>query len=148
MMDPFSSTAQLWFLPPPQFSPWVARIDYYLNWQICKAHERSPFKMLSELRMATHEMDLPFFESHIERGAPLLVASQGLLPAHQCVVIDFSGPLYDWLSQIKNVAIKLNAHSLQIFLPHGSSIEEGQKLWRDLATPEQNAQFIAATEMQ
>ncbi len=120
----------LWVLPLPAHSTWFARVDWYLNWQLCKglAHEQAKpslqlFRVLEENGM--------HFEDQPREKVPLLVFSKGRIPATKCLVLECSQTLAEWLRTIHRMASDLKVQSLRVFLPKHFSKSEAQKLWQE-----------------
>ena len=127
----------LWVLPPPSESQWFARIDWYLNWQLCKGLAFEKAKPSVELFRVLEEGDLHFEPHPSNPDWPLMVISQGRIPCTKCMVIAQTGGLKAWLMAVLGNAQKLNVQKMRIFLPKGSEKDEAEALWRTMNS-EQN----------
>ena len=133
----------LWVLPLPAQSQWFSRVDWYLNWQMCKglAHEKS--KPSVELFRVMEEGGVQFQPTPTDPKWPLMVISNGRIPAGKCVVIEKSKTLKDWLEQVASVAQNLHAQTLRVFLPSDSSPAEARKILKDLKNSQINIEFTS-----
>lgn len=131
--DPFAQPCDLWLLPPPRSSAWFAVIDWYLNWQLSKGLAYSGLHLPNEtLRLAEdYEVPLPPVKTPgVDSGVPLLVLSQGRLPATKCVVLDTGLKHEDWLKQGFEITLNFDAKNVHVFLPAKASKEQSQQLWK------------------
>lgn len=105
--------AEIWILPTPHESPWSARIDWYLNFQLSRglknqsAH-RSPVleKLLDEIKWAL-PADVQI------KHAPLLIATMGRLPAEWILVPE----RWDQADKIFEPTLGLKRQHLRVFAP-------------------------------
>jgi|GEM_PF-3639612 len=134
--------SDLWFVPPSSHSAWFSRLDWYLNWQMCKglSHRNAPppaeiFRLAEEhgLKVENSGLDLDH--------APLMISGQGLIPAQACVVLGFRGELKEWLTQVKTIAFQLQAPHARVYLPTGAERSKAVSLWEKL-TGNCTAEFI------
>lgn len=127
-MHPLSRSSDLWILPTPRKSGWFSRVDWYLNWQMCKALSYPGLHLPSEtLRLAQdYEVDL---ETSIKsKTLPLMVITGGLVPAKLCVVVE-SSDTREWLQEACAIAEKVQAKKVHVFLPSGIDEEEADRIW-------------------
>lgn len=134
MSVPFQSSADTWFFPPSKQSAWFAQIDWYLNWQMLKGTSYSGFHMPVETLKTAQNFDVTILETPT-RPSPLLVSSQGRIPANQCVVVDDSTEIATWLKKIADVAEGLKSKSILIFLPRGTVAGSAQEKWSKIGSP-------------
>jgi hypothetical protein len=148
--DPFAQPSDLWLLPPPRSSAWFAVIDWYLNWQLSKGLAYAGLHLPNEtLRLAEdYEVKLPSVTTAGEdSGVPLLVVSQGRLPANKCVVLETEGRKHeDWLKQGFEIALNLNAKSVHVFLPSKASAEQSEKMWK-ARFPDRTTRFSSDSDV-
>lgn len=135
MSDPLKNsienTSDLWFFPPAKESPWLAKVDWYLNWQMCKGLDHGGIHVPAETLKVAEEFGIAVPEVSTRR-TPLMVYARGLLPTNHCVVLETTNALGDWLKQIHDISKKLQAKSIQIFLPATASQETAQQAWEKL----------------
>ncbi len=131
----------LWVLPPPTKSAWFAKIDWYLNWQMSKGLSHVSPRASAELLQLTSENGMDFIEPPMDKTAPLMVISNGRIPAQKCVVIDFTKSLKAWLTSVHRLSELLQVENLRVFLPPGSTPTEAQEIWRSCSTKNINIEF-------
>lgn len=120
----------LWILPPPSHSRWVARVDWYLNWQICKGILHAAASVADRLQKLAqeYEVDVPGrFGGAALDVAPLLISSRGLIPAARAVVL--GQPEERWLARAKAVAVGLGATEISVFLPRAALRDRAEAEW-------------------
>lgn len=123
------SETDLWVVPPSNHSAWFARLDWYLNWQMCKGLAHRPARPSPEVERLAAEYDIPIpFAASADPG-PLLIASHGLVPAEKCLVLPYAGDLKAWLTRMARVAEELRSDSVAVFLPSGVSRGSAESLW-------------------
>ena len=123
----------LWFIPPAPHSAWFSRLDWYLNWQMCKglAHRNAPphaeiFRLAGEYGLQVDSSASGIAE------APLMISGRGLLPTKACVVVGYDGELKDWLTQVKLITFNMQATNSRVYLPKGASIVKAVGIWEKL----------------
>lgn len=147
MPEAFQDTADIWFFPPAKHSHWFAKVDWYLNWQLCKGLDYTGLHLPKEVVQVAeqYEVDIPA-ASPSPRGSPLLVAAHGRLPTSHVVVMHNPGALGEWLKDVAAVSAGLNAKRIRVFLP--ASVTQGMatSTWEKLNSliP---IQFITDTEI-
>lgn len=122
--------ADLWILCDLEKSPWTAKIDWYLNFQICKSsrhHSQSLPEFLSEVLEKT---ELEKKNIQLDKSAPLMIASQDLLPNKWVVLLPWNNDMAGWSTQAFEIWKKLNKPSLRVFLPPGQSAGNFQTPWQ------------------
>jgi hypothetical protein len=136
-----ATSCDMWVLPPPAQSKWFARIDWYLNWQLCKglAHERR--RPSVELFRIMEEGGIAYTDTPVTANAPLMVISHGRVPASQCVVIENAKTLKDWLASARTLMSAMHTRKARIFLPEGASVVQASEIWRSLAVSDIEIEF-------
>lgn len=122
----------LWVLPSPSHSAWFAKIDWYLNWQMCKGLAHETRRPSVELLRLSEENGVPWFDPPKISEAPLLVAAKGRIPALGCMVLEGEPALKAWLRRAHALAGELKVSSLRVFLPIGFTVNEATQAWRGL----------------
>lgn len=117
----YSEESDLWIFAPPEHSAWAARMDWYLNWQMCKG--------LAHTRMSGEE--LPEVATFITKDAPILIASKDRLPAKSCLVLPLLKGEKTWLKKVHAIAHGLGAKKIQVFLSPGMKSEMAKEYWRE-----------------
>ncbi len=103
----------IWFLPNPEVSSWSCQIDWYLNYQITRAENRS-----------TTEIKL--------KNAPLLISTENFLNNKSTVCVHFENDITLWTLTVFKIWETLKTLSPRVFLPKNIHTEifkkECQKL--------------------
>ncbi len=134
--------SDLWFVPPAQHSAWFTRLDWYLNWQMCKGLQHRVAPPAAELFRLAEEYNVKIGNQGLDSDhAPLLVSGQGLIPARACVVLNFTGELKSWLASAKALAFQMQAEHARIHLPRGAEKAQAVGIWEKL-TGHCTAEFI------
>lgn len=122
----------LWVLPAPRQSHWFRRLDWYLNWQMCKGLAYSGLHLPSEIyRVAEeHAQPLPRRTSGHKGETPLLVAADGRLPTRMCLVCPLASSLSEWLANVAEQLNGLKVERVRVFLPEGAKAGEAAKIWK------------------
>lgn len=142
-MHALAKTCDLWVLPSPRKSAWFSRIDWYLNWQMCRALAYPGIHLPSETLRLAEDFEVEVLATTKPEPFPLMVITGGLVPASKCVVID-SREAKTWLEDAFETALKIKASNVHVFLPNGVSQSEAQKLWPKKSTME--VEFSEDTE--
>lgn len=122
--------SDLWIVPDFANSQWTAKLDWYLNFQICRAsrHQSSPIP--DYLNYVLEETELKKPAIPVEDQAPLMIATQQLLPNKWVVLIPWNGNLGEWVQQAFKVWQNLQQPSIRLFLPPGQSSGSLQHAWQ------------------
>lgn len=105
--------ADIWILPDFDQTTWTRAIDWYLNFQLSKAKMFHPQPLSEELKNLAGE--IPLTDYHLDKPAPLLIASSDFLPNHAVVKI----PINDekkWIARAYDIWCQLQRPSLRLFL--------------------------------
>lgn len=139
----------LWVLPGPSKSQWFARIDWYLNWQMCKGLAFEKSRPSVELFRVLDEAGAQYTAHPSDPQWPLMVISQGRIPCAKCVVLEHPSALKDWLRTIKALVQRLDLHSVRVYLPTGTSVADAAKIWQtDLREQNINIEFRSDEDIQ
>lgn len=116
-----SPGVQLWMIPPLAHSEWSKRIDWYLGFQIRRAEPHQPAGFSKELHglVESLEVDVPMMR--LAKEAPLMIASEMLLPNHQTVVVPVGADdsaFAQWASACHRIWMGLGKPGTRIFLPN------------------------------
>jgi hypothetical protein len=139
---------ELWVLPPPNRSSWFAKIDWYLNWQLCKGLTHEKRRPAVELLRVNEDNEIPWFEPPTFPKAPLLVATRGRIPADGCMVLETGHSLKAWLTEVRRINEQLRGKSLRVFLPPDYEPKEAADVWRGFShtTSDCKVEFTADEE--
>ncbi len=137
------STFDLWVLPPPARSAWFAKIDWYLNWQLCKGLAHETRRPSVEILRVSEENGLAWTEPPVSEPNPLLVSAKGRLPADRCMILDPGKSLKTWLTRVRDIAGKMQLRRLRVYLPDGIAVTEAQEVWRSFSSQDFTIEFTA-----
>ena len=125
----FNPGADLWILPAAGQSHWTEKLDWYLNFQICKASRHIPPQVGEFIKDVLTETELPAIEIKAARQAPLMIASAELLPNKWVVVLPISDGFDSWVAEVARIWKQLGSPTFRAFLPPGQSAGRLLELW-------------------
>lgn len=121
--------SDLWVVPDLEKSKWTAKLDWYLNFQICKSSRHVSPKQAPFLKEVVSETGLEkkFIPSNPK--SPLMIPSETLLPNKWLVIIPWDNDMSQWASQSFEIWQKLKEPSIRIFLPPGQNTGSLESVW-------------------
>lgn len=125
-----SSGTNLWVLPELNQSTWARQVDWYLNLQMWRSeyHKVPSFSM--ELNTWLQDNEIKPLQIKTSTSAPLMIASQGHLPAAEIVMLPCKNLTeVAWLEAIHQLWLQMNKPSLRIFLPNHIKTEIVHQVW-------------------
>ena len=125
----FNPGSDLWIVPQLGKSQWSAKLDWYLNFQLCKASRHNSRHIPGFINDVIKETDLEAYYRPVGKTAPLMISSEPLLPNKWVVVIPWDEDLSAWSKSILEVWSGLQQPSLRVFLPPGQSTGAFQQAW-------------------
>jgi hypothetical protein len=111
--EAFQSACDLWVIP--EKGAWLARLDWHLNWQVCKALEHAPATPAPELLDLVREQDFDFDFKGARGPKPLLVSAEGLLPTSLCLIRTEEDTPAAETTAIREYASSLKANRILLF---------------------------------
>lgn len=125
----FNPGSDLWVMPDLEKSNWTAKLDWYLNFQICKSsrHVSPKLPLFIKEVIAETGLEKNFIPSSPKQ--PLMISSAELLPNKWVVIIPWDKDMAQWSSQSYEIWQKLGEPSLRIFLPPGQNTGGLQSAW-------------------
>lgn len=126
----FNPGSDLWIVPDLEKSQWTAKLDWYLNFQVCKSSRHTSPTLPNYVTGVLSETDLAVRTPQEMNSSPLMISSQNLLPNKWVVVLPWNGDLSAWSATIFDVWNKLKEPSLRVFLPPGQSTGNLQTAWQ------------------
>ncbi|HWU43037.1 MAG TPA: hypothetical protein VN132_06345, partial [Bdellovibrio sp.] len=115
----FNPGADLWVVPHLEKSQWTARLDWYLNFQICRASRHKNAQTPLFVNEIIKEAELEKFYRPVSSKAPLMIASEQLLPNKWVVVLPWTEDADSWSKEIFRIWSGLKEPMLRVFLPPG-----------------------------
>lgn len=125
----FNPGSDLWIVPQLEKSQWTARLDWYLNFQICKSSRHKMALTPLFVNEVIKETDLNKFYRPVAAQAPLMIASEQLLPNKWVVLVPWDGDMAAWVKEVFQVWSGLKEPGLRVFLPPGQSAGLFQQAW-------------------
>ncbi|MBO9668392.1 MAG: hypothetical protein J7501_16455, partial [Bdellovibrio sp.] len=92
--------SDLWVVPQLGKSQWAAKLDWYLNFQLCKSSRHVSPQVPVYLNEVIKEAELEKFYRPVVKTAPLMIASEPLLPNKWVVVVPWDENLNSWTEAI------------------------------------------------
>lgn len=123
--------SDLWIIPDTANSAWNAKLDWYLNFQISKSVRHEPLKAPEFIQGVLQETGLETPSLSVPATAPLMIASQGLLPNKWVVILKWENNPETWVQSCFQVWSQLQEPSLRIFLPPGQSTGTFLREWKN-----------------
>lgn len=123
--------SDLWIVPDLEKSPWTAKLDWYLNFQVCRSSRHETLKLSEFITHVLEETETPKADIPLSNKQPLMIASESLLPSKWVVIMPWNEDMKSWASQIFKVWKDLNEPSLRIFLPPGQNTGNFQTAWQN-----------------
>lgn len=120
----------LWIVPQTESSRWTLRLDWYLNFQVLKSTRRLPAQVPPELSGILKEIEWESVTPQPPTDAPILISSDGRLPARWLVVLPLSGDTSTWVQKIIGVWGDLRKPTLKVFLPTGLPARSFGEEWK------------------
>lgn len=125
----FNPGSDLWVVPDLEKSQWAARLDWYLNFQICKSSRHKTAQSPLFINDVIKEAELETFYRPVSIQAPLMIASERLLPNKWVVVLPWADDMSSWGKSVYDMWLGLKEPSLRVFLPPGQSTGNFQQAW-------------------
>lgn len=122
--------SDLWIVPDLEKSQWTAKLDWYLNFQICKASRHKSPSIPEFLSSVVSETELQLPKVPSTKNLSLMISSDSLLPNKWVVILPWTGDLGQWTSRIFEIWQQLKEPSLRVFLPPGQSTGNLQSAWQ------------------
>jgi hypothetical protein len=126
----FNPGSDLWIVPDLEKSQWTAKLDWYLNFQVCKASRHVSPQVPDYISNVVTQTELQVSTPVAASLSPLMISSENLLPNKWVVVLPWNGDLRGWSANIFEVWHKLKEPSLRVFLPPGQSTGNLQSAWQ------------------
>lgn len=125
----FNPGSDLWIMPDLEKSNWTAKLDWYLNFQICKSSRHVSPNVPTFLKEVISETGLDKKIIPSNPKFPLMIASENLLPNKWVVMIPWDNDIAQWASQSFEIWQKLKEPSIRVFLPPGQNAGSLQSTW-------------------
>lgn len=127
--------SKLWVIPENKFSPWNARINWLINFQLSKTKLHSAPQLSSWIKNCIQEtgIDIP----KINSNETILIPIKQQLPADWLCQIPINNRLQNWVENIYKVWNQLQKPKMRVFLPLGADHEDWQKYWIQLEPNEE-----------
>jgi hypothetical protein len=127
----FGPGAEMWVVPANETSPILKKMDWYLNFQLSKAHHHQTEQLAPQLRSILNENQLQDFAPAAADKPPLMIAAESFFPTQTIVETPITK---NWIENIQKIWTGMNRPTLRIFLPTQISAEEFKSKWSGPAT--------------
>ncbi|MEK2687972.1 hypothetical protein [Bdellovibrio sp. GT3] len=124
--------SDLWVVPQLGKSQWTGKLDWYLNFQLCKSSRHNSANVPVFLNEVIKETEMQKFYRPVANSAPMMIATESLLPNRWVVVVPWDDNLGSWCESISQVWSGLQQPTLRVFLPPGQSTGNFQQAWSKL----------------
>lgn len=126
----FNPGSDLWIVPDLEKSQWTEKLDWYLNFQICRSSRHQAPRLPEYVKDVLSETGLPKQDLTQNKQAPLMIASSELLPNKWVVILPWQDDLSQWTAEAYKVWHSLQKPTLRVFLPPGQSTGNLQRAWQ------------------
>jgi len=108
--------SELWVVPDQENSRWSQQLDWYLNFQIARTHNKKPMEVPSTIKHILEEEEIEFPFGELKENSPLLIVSSQALPNSQFVELPYLKRKSSWIKKIHSLWLDLGKPSIRIFL--------------------------------
>lgn len=122
--------SDLWIVPDLEKSQWTARLDWYLNFQVCKSARHQTQKLPGFINEVLDETEISKISVQSNSTAPLMIPSEKLLPNKWVVILPWQGDLNTWTAKALEIWRSLKQPSIRVFLPPGQSTGNLQSVFQ------------------
>lgn len=129
--------SDLWIVPDLERSRWTAKLDWYLNFQICKASRHESARLPEFVGSVLRETDQAFPNVSVPTDSILMISSSELLPNKWVLVVPWTENIAEWTDKVIKAWQDLKEPSLRIFLPPGQSAGSIQQQWQKHQAPQE-----------
>lgn len=126
----FNPGAELWVVPQETSSPILAKLDWYLNFQLSRASRHRSCMLPVEVSSIIKTCALPTINFSQAPETGTLIASDYLLPNRWVLQIPKQDKFDSWCEQLSNHWSKLGKPTLRVFLPQGYASTQFQSHWQ------------------
>ena len=124
-----SAGCEVWLIGSPSASRWTRKIDWYLGFQIMKASRHETAEISGVLRSILEREEIAPVEFGSAETAPLMIASERLLPNSKTVMIPYRGNLDAWVEACHRIWQDLTCPKTRVFLPDAVAIQDFVSAW-------------------
>jgi hypothetical protein len=128
-----SSGCQVWVVPQLEQSSWARKIDGHLNFQLLRSEPHTPRELPEPLKQICDwtEFEAPPFT--FQSNAPLMVASQSLLPNGSTILVPVSEDgLVAWSKKCHQIWTGLGRPSMRVFMPDQTDVSTFKEAWPEV----------------
>lgn len=128
--------SDLWIVPDLERSRWTAKLDWYLNFQICKSSRHQTAALPEYVKTVLSETEQTTASVTLSVASSLMIASPELLPNKWVLVVPWTEDMTEWTAEIFKIWNGLQKPSVRVFLPPGQSAGSLQQHWQKHHTVE------------
>lgn len=134
----FGPGSQLWFIASHKIeknqsqvmtSPFISKMDWYLNFQLTRAHLHVSRSYASELKSILNENQIPDFGVDKQTQTPLMVMAKEQFPTTAIIDIPLPDAKEEWPKLIHKTWSSLETPTLRVFLPPEITADEFEAHW-------------------
>ena len=137
----------MWVVPTPNYSTWFTRLDWHLNWQMCKGLARRSISVPEAIESLASEYEIAIPSLEPSDLNSLMIAGQQLIPTSKCLVLPYTEDFRLWLERAAEASARLNLKEILVFLPADINITTAKTVWSKVGT-QINVKFIQDNEEQ
>ena len=140
----FQPGCDLWVVPNEPENAVLQKMDWYLNFQLTRAHAHHTAELPQQIRFIMTENQMPEFHEKPLNTAPLMIAASRGLPTKR--VVEISQPqsqsqsAQEWSDNVYKVWLDLDRPTMRIFLPQLINLNELKEHWK--GSPHDDIQVV------
>ncbi|OFZ12422.1 MAG: hypothetical protein A2Z20_06655 [Bdellovibrionales bacterium RBG_16_40_8] len=127
----FVPGCDLWIISRDDRSGLYRKIDWYLNFQLTKAHNHKTEESASQLKTIISENNMPNFSPELISPAALMVVAEDHFPVKSIIEIAAVVSPAIWVKQVHQIWTSIGKPTLRVFLPQKISADEFKLNWSD-----------------
>ncbi len=124
-----SPGCDLWIVAEAQHSRWARKLDWYLNFQIQRAGLHKSRELSPEIQKVIQDCEVELPEIGTFRSAPLMIASENLLPNSKTIVVPQIQDAAGWVEACFKIWDDLGRPLTRVFLPDEMKAEAFNRAW-------------------
>ncbi len=125
----FGPGSDLWVIPDKSNFTFFSKLDWYLNFQLTRAHLHRPQILAPQLKNISNENSLPSFDIELKSSAPLMISAEMGLPTKIVVEMPLNSEPTTWIIDAHQTWLKLDRPTLRVFLPGTIDMAEFKAKW-------------------
>ena len=124
----FGPGSDMWVIPSKESSNLNQKMDWYLNFQLSKAHDHQSQSLSPQLRSLLNANQLQMLADSPAHTGALMLSAEHSFPTKTVIEVPFDNKK-KWVEHIHVTWQNLGQPALRVFLPSPLSPDEFKDLW-------------------